>query len=86
MSRPHFELTVTLPRDARFADTARELAVHAAKDDGVPPEKAAAFGNEVADVLRGYLETGGDSVPVVLRRTSGPVEVLINGRTLTPDP
>ena len=84
---PTFELHLTFPTDARYADTLRALAVHAARQAGCSDAKAHAFGEEVAGVIRGYLEGGGDgSVPVVVRRSSGPVEVLINGRTLTPDP
>jgi hypothetical protein len=83
-----FELNISLPTDARFTDTARELAVHAAKHAGCTEERALAFGEEVAGIIRGYLDDGhaGTTLPLVLRRKSGPVEALINGRTITIQP
>ena len=87
MEAGHFELHVTLPTDARFAETARELAVHAAKHAGCSETRANAFGEEVASVIRGYLDADPDAeVPLVVRRRSGPVEVLINGRVLSLTP
>jgi len=87
-SRPHYELNVSLPTDVRFTGTARELAVHAAKHAGCTEARALAFGEEVEGVIRGYLESGNISptLPLVLRRRSGPVEALINGRTITIEP
>jgi hypothetical protein len=87
-SRSDFELNVSLPTDARFAETARELAVHAARHAGCSEARAHAFGQEVEQVIRGYLEAGGTgaNVPFVVRRTTGPVEILVNGRTLSLDP
>jgi hypothetical protein len=83
-----FELNVSLPTDPRFAGTARELAVHAAKHAGCADERAQAFGEEVEGVIRGYLESGntGATLPLVLRRRSGPVEALIDGRTIMIEP
>jgi hypothetical protein len=84
----NFELHVTLPTDTRFAATARELAVHAARHAGCSAASAHTFGAQVEEVLRAYLDADGvePSIPLVFRRTAGPVEVLINGRTLTIDP
>ena len=83
-----YELNVSLPTDGRFTEVARELAIHAAKHAGCTETDARAFGEEVEGVIRGYLTDGhtGDSLPLVLRRTSGPVEALINGRTITITP
>jgi hypothetical protein len=83
-----FELNISLPTDARFTETARELAVHAAKHAGCTDDRARAFGDEVEGVIRGYLEDGhtATSLPLVLRRKSGPVEALISGRTITIQP
>lgn len=87
-SRPHFELSISLPADVRFAETARELAVHAARHAGLSDAKAHAFGDEVVEVLRAHIADGaaGGRVPLVVRRAGGPVEVLVDGRTITPDP
>jgi hypothetical protein len=86
MNRPTFEIHVSLPHDARFAATARELAVHAAKQAGHGDEEARAFGQDVESLVRSHLEGSrpGAPVPLVVRRSTGPVEVLINGRTVTP--
>jgi hypothetical protein len=83
-----FELNVSLPTDARYTETARDLAVHAAKHAGCSDARAQAFGEEVEGVIRGYLEGGNAAaaLPLVLRRRSGPVEALINGRIITIEP
>ena len=85
-SRLEFELNVSLPHDARFAETARELAIHAARQAGCDEDEAHAFGRDVEVVVRAHIaDTGSNSpIPVIVRRRTGPVEVLINGRTLSP--
>ena len=87
-SQPDFELNVTLPHDARFAETARELAVHAARHVGYGEDEARAFGRDVEGVVRGCFDTAptGSPVPLIVRRMTGPLEVLVNGRTITPHP
>ena len=87
-SRPHFELNVSLPTDARYTETARDLAAHAARQAGCGELRSQAFGVEVEGVVRGYLEGGDDAeaLTLVLRRRSGPVEALINGRVITIEP
>lgn len=81
-----FELNVSLPYDARFAETARELAIHAARQAGYGEEEALAFGDDVERVVQGHIANGGTDthIPLIVRRAHGPVEVLINGRTFTP--
>ena len=83
-----YELTVSIPCDPRFAETVRELAVHAAKHAGCSDARAQAFGEEVEEAARGSIaRDGGDAgLPLVFRRTSGPVEVLVNGRMLSVAP
>ena len=83
-----YELTVSIPCDPRFADTVRELAVHAARHAGCSDARAQAFGREVEEAARGYIAHGGGDagLPLVFRRTTGPVEVLVNGRTLSVAP
>ena len=84
--RAEFELKMSIPPDVRFAETVRELAVHAARQSGCSEADAQAFGAEVEDIIREHIETcaTGASVPLVFRRAAGPVEVLVQGRTLTP--
>ena len=86
MNDSRFEINVSLPHDARFVETARALAIHAARQAGYGEAEAHAFGRDVEDVLRGHMEDDGPDtpIPLIVRKASGPVEVLINGRTLTP--
>ncbi len=84
-----FELHVSIPCDPRYAETVRELAVHAARHAGCSDARARAFGDEVAQAPRGYIERSGSDtagLPLVVRRRTGPVQVLVNGRTLSADP
>jgi hypothetical protein len=85
-SRFEFELNVSLPHDPRFAETARELATHAARQAGCGEDQARAFGRDVERLIRGHIEAGksGGPIPLIVRRASGPVEVLVNGRALSP--
>ena len=87
MSTDHFELNVSLPHDARFAETARDLAVHAARQAGCAEAKADAFGRTVEGVIRECLEdaTSDASLPLVVRCNRGPIEVVVNGQTITLD-
>jgi len=83
-----FELNVSIPRDARFAETVRVLAEHAARQAGCSDARAGAFGREVEEAARGYIaRDGGEAgLPLVFRRATGPVEVLVNGRRLYAEP
>ena len=86
-SRPHFELTLSVPHDERFAATVRDLAVHAAEHAGCARPRAEAFGRAAEQLLRACLEDDAsrDEVPVVMRCVAGPVEVLIYERVITLD-
>ena len=88
MTAETFELSVTLPPDPRFAGTAAAIAVHAAQFAGCPPPAAQAFGRDVEDAVRGCIErqrAASDTIPLVVRRDAGPVEVIVDGRTLRVD-
>ena len=81
------ELTLSVPCDLRFADTAGSLAVHAARQAGCSRTEAEAFGRRVAACVRESIQTRAtttDLLPVVVRHGRGPVEVLVNGHVLTP--
>jgi hypothetical protein len=86
--RAEFELNVSIPRDPRFAETVRMLAEHAARQGGCSDARAHAFGREVEEAARGHIEDDGAEagLPLVFRRATGPVEVLVNGRTLYAEP
>jgi hypothetical protein len=87
MDENRFELNVSLPPDPRFAETARELAVQAARQGGCVEAEAQTFGRTVEGAIRRWLSTSapGAQVPLVVRCLAGPVEVLVNGQTLTPE-
>ena len=82
-----FELSLSLPHDARFAATVRDLATHAAQHAGCAQSKAEAFGRAAEELLRSCLEHSapGDEVPVIVRRLTGPLELLIDDRLITLD-
>ena len=80
MDATRFELNLSLPSDDRYIATLRDLAVHAARYAGCRGSDADRFGAVVEVALRGCLaHAGGEgtTLPVVLRRGDGPVEVLI---------
>jgi hypothetical protein len=78
MDAAHFELHVSLPADARFGETMRDLAAHAARYAGSGENDANRFGKAVEAVVVACLERSTTTdVPVVLRRGRGPVEFLI---------
>ena len=84
MSARAFQLILTLPPDARFAVTAREVAVMAAARTGCGDESAQEFGRHVEGAVRRGLARGrgGQPLPVTVQCTGGPVEVLVDGQTL----
>ncbi len=91
-SRPHFEFNVSFPYDLRFAETLRLLAVHAAESAGSSGPVAEAFGRTVERVVQDAIKKWpkgsqpDTELDVVIRRGSGPVEVVIGPRTLTAEP
>lgn len=80
MSAARFELNMTLPAEARFAPTMRDLAAHAARYAGSRDADADRYASAVEDIARaclGRAAAAGAAVPVILRRGAGPVEFLI---------
>jgi hypothetical protein len=79
MNAADFELNLSLPAEERFATTMRDLAAHAARYAGSGEEDADRYAAAVEGVVRGCLgrASKGVAVPVILRRGSGPLEVLI---------
>jgi hypothetical protein len=80
----HFQLLV--PRDAQVAALVRMLAEQAARYAGCNEPSAAAFGERVAEAigaqLNGSLPPATSSIPVVVRRSNGPLEVQVDTRTI----
>ena len=80
------ELTLSLPRDVRFAGTVGSVVAHAARLAGCDTAAAEAFAKKVEAQVRESLEArGSDQVPIVVRHRDGPVEVSVNGHVLTLD-
>lgn len=84
---PQFEFVLSLPHDERFAAAVRDLAAHAATHYGCATARAQAFGQQAEHLFRSCLEENltRSEVPVVLRSTTGPLELLIDERTISLD-
>jgi hypothetical protein len=79
MTTAHFELKVSVPAEARFAETIRDLAAHAARYAGCGENDADRYGRAVRTVLLECLArpAARQDMPVIFRRGGGPVECLI---------
>jgi hypothetical protein len=82
-----FEFQISVPRDAQVADIVRMLAEQAAKYAGCNEPEAAAFGEKVAEAVHAQLNgsPGHNAIPVVVRRSTGPLEVQVDDRTVALD-
>jgi hypothetical protein len=83
MDASTFEFNVALPRDARFAEAVRRLALQAANYAGGNAGEAEAFAASVERAFQACLSESTGDVPLTFRRAAGPVEVLIDGRVLS---
>jgi hypothetical protein len=80
MNASAFELHVSLPAEARFAHTMRDLAAHAARYAGCADADADRYGLAVEAMVVACADaaTAGSAMPVtIVRRAAGPVEFLI---------
>ena len=80
MNAAVFELNVSLPTDARFAETMRELAAHAARYAGCRGADADLYAAAVQAVVADCLAHGiaeGTPLRAIVRRAHGPLEFLI---------
>ena len=89
MDATSFEFQLLVPRDAEVAAVVRMLAEQAARYAGCTELHAAAFGEEVAEAVRAHLNGAvshpSNAIPVVVRRSTGPLEVQIAARTVALD-
>ena len=87
MDATKFEFQLSVPRDAQVADVVRMLAEQAARYAGCNEPGAAAFGEKVAEAVLAQLNgsSGHGSIPVVVRRSRGPLEVQVDDRTVALD-
>ena len=83
MDTTRFEFNVSVPRNAGGAVIMRKLAEQAARYVGAEAN-AEGFGAAVEEAVRAQMNgagTGG-ALPIVVRRSDGPVEVVVGSRTI----
>ena len=86
MNSTTFEMTVSI-EDQRFAGAVGAIVLQAAAYAGCSTDDAARFARAVQDALAESLDEPREQslMPIVVRRRSGPVEVVMNGRVLSLD-
>jgi hypothetical protein len=79
-----FEFQLSVPRDAQVADIVRMLAEQAARYAGCNDHRTAAFGEQVAAVVLAHLNGSSShtAIAIVVRRSTGPLEVQVDSRTV----
>ena len=80
MDATTFEFQLSVPRDAQVAAIVRMIAKYA----GCTEPGAAAFGEKVAEAVRAHVNgsPGHGAIPVVVRRSTGPLEVQVDTHTV----
>ena len=88
MDASTFVFTLSVPRDAQFVSMVRSLAMHAARYALCGHADAETFAGSVEAAVRACLhETSSDAtISVIVRREAGPLEFLIDGRTVAVEP
>jgi hypothetical protein len=83
-----FEFTISVPRDAQFVSMVRGLAVQAARYASCGHADAETFAVSVEAAVRACLRDGSSeaTISVIVRRDAGPLEFLIDGRTVAVEP
>jgi hypothetical protein len=83
-----FAFTISVPRDPQFVSMVRGLAVHAARYASCGKTDVETFALSVEAAVHACLrEASSDAtISVVVRRDAGPLEFLINGRTIAVEP
>jgi hypothetical protein len=83
-----FQFTISVPREAQFVPMVRSLAMQAARYASCATTEAEAFAGSVEAAVRASLrETSlNASISVVVRRDAGPLEFLIDGRSIAVEP
>jgi hypothetical protein len=82
-----FEFNVSIPRDASGAVMIRKIAEQAARYVGADA-RADGFGAAVEEAVRAQVNgttAGAGALPIVVRRSDGPVEVVVGSRTIALD-
>jgi hypothetical protein len=83
-----FEFTLSVPRDPQFVSMVRGLAVHAARYASCGNSDAETFAGSVEAAVHACLReaSSNTTISVVVRRDAGPLEFLIDGRTIAVEP
>jgi hypothetical protein len=83
-----FEFTLTVPRDPQFVSMVRGLAIQAARYAACGNAETETFAVSVEAAVHACLrETSPEAtISVVVRRDAGPLEFLIDGRTIAVEP
>ena len=88
MDASTFEFTISVPRDAQFVSMVRGLAVQAARYASCDHADAEIFAGSVEAAVHACLRDPSSNAVmyVVVRRDAGPLEFLIDGRTVAVEP
>jgi hypothetical protein len=83
-----FQFTISVPRDPQFVSMVRGLAVQAARYACCGNSDAETFACSVEAAVQACLrEPSSDAtITVIVRRDAGPLEFLIDGRTIAVEP
>jgi hypothetical protein len=83
-----FAFTISVPRDVQFVPMVRGLAVQAARYAACGHADAEAFAGSVEAAVHACLREGSTvaTISVVVRRDAGPLEFLVDGRTIAVEP
>ena len=86
MDTIRFEFNVSVPRDASGAVMMRKLAEQAARYAGCGPAGAEGFGMAVEEAVHAHVNGAiAGSLAIVVRRSAGPVEVVVGANTISID-
>jgi hypothetical protein len=78
-----FTFDVAMPREARFGEAVRRLALQAVTYAGGHGSDAEAFAVSVEQAFQACLTGSTGDVALTFSRAAGPVEVTIDGRVLS---
>jgi hypothetical protein len=84
----HFQFSISVPRDPQFVSMVRGMAVQAARYASCGEGEAETFAGSVEAAVRTCLrEASAEPVlSIVVRRDTGALEVLVDGRTVAVEP
>ena len=88
MDASTFQFTISVPRDPQFVSMVRGLAAHAARYASCGSSDAETFAGSVEAAVHACLREASPNatISVVVRRDAGPLEFLIDGRTIAVEP